>query len=167
MQQSFRFLLKWQPQRKCLHHLKVCQSCSHAQFFVTPWTVAHQAPLSTEFSRQEYWSGQSFSFPGDLPYPEIEPGFSHTAGRFLPSEPPVKPNLCLLSDEFLKCRIIICISFALAFTQTRLLIDSPTTPTTLPFSSLFDLFYNVDLNSRYRQKLKELKYHKTYTLTKV
>ena len=41
--------------------------------FVTPWTVAHQAPLSMGFSRQEYWSGLSCSPPGDLPDPGIEP----------------------------------------------------------------------------------------------
>ena len=40
---------------------------SHVWLFATPWTVAHQAPLSMEFSRQEYWSGLPFSSPGDLP----------------------------------------------------------------------------------------------------
>ena len=40
---------------------------------VTPWTVGHQASLSMEFPRQEYWSGLSFSAPGDLPDPGIEP----------------------------------------------------------------------------------------------
>ena len=39
----------------------------------TPWTVAHQAPPSMEFSRQEYWSGLPFPSPGDLPNPGIEP----------------------------------------------------------------------------------------------
>ena len=39
----------------------------------TPWTVAHQAPLSMGFSRQEYWSGLPFPPPGDLPIPGIEP----------------------------------------------------------------------------------------------
>ena len=39
----------------------------------TPWTVAHQAPLSMGFSRQEYWSGLPFPFPWDLPNPGIEP----------------------------------------------------------------------------------------------
>ena len=38
-----------------------------------PWTVAHQAPLSMGFSRQEYWSGLPFPSPGDLPDPGIEP----------------------------------------------------------------------------------------------
>ena len=40
--------------------------------FATPWTVAYQAPLSIEFSRQEYWSGLPFSPPGDLPNPGIK-----------------------------------------------------------------------------------------------
>ena len=40
--------------------------------FATPWTVAHQAPLSVGFPRQEDWSGLPFPFPGDLPDPGIE-----------------------------------------------------------------------------------------------
>ena len=40
------------------------------------WTVAHQAPLSVEFSRQEYWSGFPFPTPGDLPHPGIKPQVS-------------------------------------------------------------------------------------------
>ena len=39
---------------------------------VTPWTVAHQAPLSMEFSKKEYWSGLPCPPPGDLPDPGIE-----------------------------------------------------------------------------------------------
>ena len=46
---------------------------SHVQFFVTLWTVAHQAPLSMGLSRQEYWSGLLCPAPGDLPNPGIEP----------------------------------------------------------------------------------------------
>ena len=42
------------------------------QLFATSWTVAHQAPLSMEFSRQEYWSGLPFPSPGDLPHPGIK-----------------------------------------------------------------------------------------------
>ena len=45
---------------------------SRVRLFVTLWTVAHQAPLSMEFSRQEYWSGLPFPPPGDLPDPEIK-----------------------------------------------------------------------------------------------
>ena len=40
---------------------------SYVQFFVTPWTVACQAPLSLGFPRQEYWSGLPFPLSGDLP----------------------------------------------------------------------------------------------------
>jgi len=40
---------------------------------VTPGTVAHQAPLDMEFSRQEYWSGLPLPPPGDLPNPGIKP----------------------------------------------------------------------------------------------
>ena len=54
--------------------ISVCsQSLSGVQLFVTPWTVAHQAPLSMGFSRQEYWSGLLFLPPGDLSDPGIKP----------------------------------------------------------------------------------------------
>ena len=50
------------------------ESLSHVQFCVTPWTIAHQAPLTMELSRQEYWLGLPFPSPGDLPNPRIKPG---------------------------------------------------------------------------------------------
>ena len=50
------------------------KSLSRVRLSVTPWTIAHQAPPSMGFSRQEYWSGLSFPSPGDLPNPGIEPG---------------------------------------------------------------------------------------------
>ena len=53
----------------------VCVSHSVVSEFATPWTVAHQAPLSKGFSRQEYWSGLPFPSPRDLPDPGIEPTF--------------------------------------------------------------------------------------------
>ena len=46
---------------------------SHVQLFAIPWTVAHQAPLSLGFFRQEYWSGLPFPPPADLCGPGIEP----------------------------------------------------------------------------------------------
>ena len=49
------------------------ESLSHVWFFATPWTVAHQAPLSMEFPRWEYWNGLPFPALGDLPDPVIEP----------------------------------------------------------------------------------------------
>ena len=57
---------------------------SRVQLFVTPWTVTHQAPLSMEFSRQEYWNGLPFLFPGDLPDPVIKPRSPSIAGRVFP-----------------------------------------------------------------------------------
>ena len=67
------------------------KSLSRVQLFGTPWTVAHQAPPTMEFSRQEYWSGLSFPSPGDLPDPGIEPGSPALQADALPSEPPGKP----------------------------------------------------------------------------
>ena len=46
---------------------------NHARLFATLCTLAHQAPLSMGFSRQEYWSALPFSAPGDLPNPVIAP----------------------------------------------------------------------------------------------
>ena len=48
-------------------------ACRHVLLFATLWTVAHQAPLSIGFSRQEYWRGLPCRPPGDLPNPGIEP----------------------------------------------------------------------------------------------
>ena len=59
---------------------------------VTPWTAAHQAPLSKEFSRQEYCSRLPFPSPRDCPYPRTEPRSPALQADSLPSEPPGKPN---------------------------------------------------------------------------
>ena len=63
------------------------QSLSHVRLFATPWTVAHQAPLSVGFPKQEYWNGLLFSPPGDLLYPGIEHMSPALAGRCFTSEP--------------------------------------------------------------------------------
>ena len=69
----------------------VCvKSLSRVRLFETPWTVAHQAPLSMGFSRQEYWSGLPFSSPGDLPNLGIKPGPPALQADALTSEPPGK-----------------------------------------------------------------------------
>ena len=70
----------------------VCELLSSVQFFVSPWTVACQAPLSMEFSKQEYWSGLPFPAPGDLPHPGIKPRSPALQADSLPSEPPGKPQ---------------------------------------------------------------------------
>ena len=61
---------------------------------MTPWTVAHQAPLSRELSRQEYWSRLTFPLPADVPIPGIEPVFPvfpELAGGLLTPAPSGKP----------------------------------------------------------------------------
>ena len=68
-------------------------SLSCVRLFVTPWTVAYQAPPYMGFSRQEYWSGLPFPSPGDLPEPGLEPGSPALQTDALPSEPPGKPTL--------------------------------------------------------------------------
>ena len=54
---------------------------------LTPWTASCQAPLSMEFSRQEYWSGLLFPSPGHLPNPAIKPASPTLAGSFFAIEP--------------------------------------------------------------------------------
>ena len=63
------------------------KSLSSVLLFSTPWTVAHQAPLSMGFSRQEYWSGLPFPSLGDLPDPGIEPRSPALQEDALTSEP--------------------------------------------------------------------------------
>ena len=76
-------------------YLMRTQLLNHAQLFVTPWTIARQAPLSVGFSRQEYWSGLSFPPPGEL----SNPGSLALAGRFFTTEPPGKPILFLTNKQ--------------------------------------------------------------------
>ena len=72
------------------------QPLGYVQLFAPSWTAAHQAPLSMEFARQEYWSGLPIPPPGDLPDPGIKPA-SHaspaSAGRFFTTEPPGKAHM--------------------------------------------------------------------------
>ena len=58
-----------------------------------PWTVAHQAPLSMGFSRQEYLSELPFPSPGDLPNPGTELTSPALACGFFTTAPPGKPSL--------------------------------------------------------------------------
>ena len=67
----------------------VCKSC---QTLVTQWTVTRQAPLSMNFSRQEYWSGLPFFSPGDFPDLGIEPRSPALQADSLPAELPEKLN---------------------------------------------------------------------------
>ena len=74
-----------------IHIAAVVQSLSHVQFFATPRAVAHQAPLSMWFPRQEHYSGLPFPPPGDLSDPEMESASVSMSGRFFTTEPLGKP----------------------------------------------------------------------------
>ena len=74
-----------------IQNLVCAQSLSPVRLSATPWTVAHQAPPSMGFSRQEYWSALASSSPGDLPDSGIEPASLALAGRFFTTEPREKP----------------------------------------------------------------------------
>ena len=68
------------------------KSLSRVRFFVTPRTVAYQAPPSMGFSRREYWSGVPFPSPGHLPNPGIKPRSPTLQADASVSEPPGKPG---------------------------------------------------------------------------
>ena len=99
--QDLKNMLLW-PRRfstKLLHtavKLRVLVTKSCLTLFETPWTVAHQAPLSTQFFRQEFWRGLPFPSPGDLPNPGVKSRSPATAGRFFTSSPPGKHALTQL-----------------------------------------------------------------------
>ena len=92
-----RFFTTEPPEKPC-----ESENVSHSvmSYSATPWTVAHQAPLSMEFSRQEHWSGLPFP-SGDLPNPGVEPWSLELAGRFFSTEPRGKPCGCVLIKLYL------------------------------------------------------------------
>ena len=88
-----------------LYHVELSHF-SHVQLFVTPWTVACQAPPSMGFSRQAYWSGLPFPTPGDLPNPGIETETPAMAGRFFTTEPPEQPIYEIRKLNFLNISLL-------------------------------------------------------------
>ena len=80
--------------------------------FVTPWTVAYQAPLSMRFPRQEYWSGLLFLPPEYLPDPGTGPvsPVSTWIGRFFATEPPGKPLVITIIGYYKKLNIVPCVT---------------------------------------------------------
>ena len=103
---------------------------SRVQLFGTPWTVAHQAPLSMGFSKQRYWSGLPFPSPGNLPNPRNEPGSPALPVDSLLSEPPGKPNWyrCFQNVSHLNHVVFdlkgeslsLSVDLSLSFSQTHL-----------------------------------------------
>ena len=88
---KYIYFLVWKPKIyiSLIMEVKV-KLLSGVRLFVTPWTVAYQAPPSMGFSRQEYWSGLPFPSPGDLPDPGIKPRSPVLEADALTSEPPEK-----------------------------------------------------------------------------
>ena len=81
------------------HCVCMCVSHSVRSYSLLLWTVASQAPLSMQFSSQEYWNGLSFLFPGDLPEPGIKPGSPALQADSLLSVPPGKSGFLLLYNS--------------------------------------------------------------------
>ena len=84
---------------KLYFHCVHAQSLSHAQLFVTLWSVDCQAPLSMEFPKQEYWNGLPFPPPRDLYNLGIKLTSPALAGRFFTTEPPGKPPIFTTKDQ--------------------------------------------------------------------
>ena len=99
------------------------KSLSRVWLFVTPWTVAYQAPLSMGFSRQEYWSGLPFPSPGDLPDPGIEPRSPALQADALTSEPTGSPR-CDLKLWFLLCTLVFVLYIYLLNTGAKKVVTS-------------------------------------------
>ena len=79
--------------RLCGSRCCPCLVAQSVRLFATPWTVAHQAPLSIRFSRQEDWSGLPCPPPGDLPNPGVEPASPALAGGFFTTSATKKPYI--------------------------------------------------------------------------
>ena len=76
-----------------------------ARLFVTPWTIAHQAPLSRGFTRQEHWSGLLFPTSGNLPDPGMEPASPALAGKFFTTEPAGKHSVGYMMYNMVSLRM--------------------------------------------------------------
>ena len=81
----------WEEEK--MGYMHECQVASVMSDSATLWTIAHHAPLSMGFSRQEYWSGLQCSPPGDLPDPGIEPRSPALQIGSEPTELQGKPSL--------------------------------------------------------------------------
>ena len=84
---------------------------SRVWLLAIPWTVAYQAPLSMDFSRQEYWSGLPFPSPGESSWPGDQTRVFHMAGRCFTLRGTREAHTCMvnyLSNELLGYLYIIC-----------------------------------------------------------
>ena len=117
------------------NHACVLSLFSHVGLFVTPWTVARQAPLSMGFSRQEYWSGLPCPPPRHLPWPrDLTPlcCISCLAGKIFTTEPPGKPPYQWYISAFLSSQL-----------ETLLSQVSPRTTATLIIQYTWHLYHPI------------------------
>ena len=96
---SGKLVLEQWPLHKRWYHWWVVSCSVVSDYSATPWTVTHQAPLSMEFSRQEYWSGLPFPSPGNHPNPRIEPRSSALQASTLLLSHPGSPSLMRFSRK--------------------------------------------------------------------
>ena len=92
----------WRPQFPACVYACMLRCFSPVWLLVTLWSVAHQAPLSMGFPRQNKWSSLLFPSPGHLPDPRLEPSFPALAGRFFTTEPQGKPA----ESESVSCSVV-------------------------------------------------------------
>ena len=116
--------MSWRSMNKLFGQPNMCvcsQSLSRIRLFVTPRTVACQASLSMEFSRQEYWGGLPFPSPGDLPNQWFEPTSPALAGGFFTSQLPGKPMISFtVAQEYqIGWHTLDCIFYLLSYMATR------------------------------------------------
>ena len=132
------------PRVALLCECLVCCCCLVAKLCLTPWTIAHQAPVSMGFSRQEYWSGLPFPSPGDLPEPGVEPASSVLVGRFFTVEAPGKPS-CLVTVHYdsVSLRILCLLLMSIPLPES----ESP------DFCMLFMLSFVIAGKKKKEQKL--------------
>ena len=114
--------------------------------FATPWTVAHQVPLSTGSPRQEYWSRLPFSSPEDLPGPGIEPVSPALADVFFTTETPVKSSLPAAAAKSLQSWPTLCnpIEGSPPGSHSLVFVKFPTVVNVLPMCSWAWFRLNTD-----------------------
>ena len=116
---------KWKDSPRSWVCTCVLNCFSHVRFFVTLCTIAHQASMSIEFSRQEYWSGLLCPPPGDLPNPGIKPAsfksLALASEFFIPLVSPGKPQDLSNVYQGKQGRIVVgmCRSLCFTFSATR------------------------------------------------
>ena len=113
------------------------------QLCATPWAVAHQAPLSMGFSRQEYWSDLLCPPAGYLPAPGIEPTSSVLPADSLLLSHWGSPRSRVVEPKFTASKAIITVSVngTFLFSTDESLYENPR------FKTSFELFYIADINN--------------------